>query len=143
VSKQWTEPPCRIDPARYLALIDALCCAASVLEPRPDSIVGIKRSGLFPAVVLSHRLELPFFTGTEAKLFPHPRLQWPLIVDTVAWTGETLRRCQNRLARSGVPAERLRVLVMFARLDPPPPVPQLHWLEQSSRIPLFWYMEAV
>lgn len=136
-------PPCRVPPERYLALLDELCAAAHRLAPRPDSIVGIKRSGLFPAVVLSHRMELPFFTGTEAKQFPYPRLQWPLIVDTVAWTGETIRRCQNRLARSGVPEEQLRVLAMFARRDPPPPVEHLSWLETTARIPVFWYMDEM
>jgi hypoxanthine phosphoribosyltransferase len=124
-----------------LALVEQLCARAAALRPAADSVVGIKRSGLFPAVVLSHRLKLPFFTATEAKYFPYPRLASPLIVDTVAWTGETIRRCQHRLERAGVPEERLRVLVMFARLDPPPPVPHLHWLETTARIPQFWYAE--
>ena len=132
-------PQCFVDAARYLALLEELATAARQLDPPVDSVVGIKRSGLFPAVVLSHRLKLPFFTATEAKYFPYPRLAWPLVIDTVAWTGETIRRCQHRLERSGVPLDRLRVLTMFARLDPPPPVPHLTWLETSARIPEFWY----
>lgn len=132
--------PASVGPERYLALLDALTLRAAALDPPPDSVVGIKRSGLFPAVVLSHRLELPCFTAAEAKHFPWPRLQWPLVLDTVAWTGETIRRCQHRLERSGVPPERLRALVMFARADPPP-VPHLHWLETTTRIPYFWYMQ--
>jgi hypothetical protein len=134
-------PPCHVDAVRFIALIEALVDAAGKLDPAPDSIVGIKRSGLFPAVVLSHKLALPFFTATEAKYFPYPRLQWPLIIDTVAWTGETIRRCQHRLDRAGVPVERLRVLVMFARREPVPPVPNLSWVETTQRIPLFWYAE--
>jgi hypoxanthine phosphoribosyltransferase len=135
-------PPCRVDAAQYLALIEELVDQAAGLCPPIDSVVGIKRSGLFPAVVLSHRLELPFFTAAEARLFPYPRLQWPLVVDTVAWTGETIRRCQHRLERSGVPAEHLRVLVMYARADPPSPVPHLRWLKTTPSIPQFWYMAA-
>jgi hypothetical protein len=132
-------PPCIVTSERYLGLLGRLHAAAAALGPPVDSVVGIKRSGLFPAVVLSHSLKLPFFTATEAKHFPYPRLQWPLVLDTVAWTGETIRRCQYRLERAGVPIERLRVLVMFARLEPPPPVPHLAWLETTAKIPQFWY----
>src|ERR1051325_11498899 len=126
-------PPCLVPPERYLALLNELAAAAQALDPSPDSIVGIARSGLFPAVVLSHRLAVPFLTAAEARSFPWPRLGWPLIVDTVAWTGETLRRCQHRLARCGVPREQLRVLVMFARAEPLPPVPHLSWLHLTAR----------
>jgi hypothetical protein len=75
--------------------------------------------------------------NTELASFPYPRLQRPLIVDTTARTGTSLRRALARLQRLGV-TEAL-VLVMFARRDPPPLVPGLLWLEEVTRIPRLWY----
>lgn len=126
-----------VSPARYLALLDALTARARTLLPAADSVVGMKRSGLFPAVYLSEQLRLPMFSHTELAGYPYPRLAQPLIVDTTAWTGGSLRHTILRLERAGVC--EVRVLVMFARRDPPPQVPGLHWLEEVSRIPRLWY----
>jgi hypothetical protein len=76
-------------------------------------------------------------SGSEAKSFPFPKLQHPLLVDTTAWSGETLRRTANRLKHCGV--EEVPVLVMFARAKPPPNVHPLHYLELSEHIVHFWY----
>lgn len=108
-----------ISVEEYALLLWRLAGAAQCLDPPPDSVVGVKRSGLFPAVFLSHQLELPLFTGAEAKSFPFPRLRLPLLTDTTAWTGESLRRIAARLEKCGAEA---RVLVMFARADPLPPL---------------------
>lgn len=63
----------------------------------------------------------------------------PLIVDTTAWNGSSLRRIINRLQTLGT--TDIKVLVMFARKDPPPNVPGLKYLKQATKIPVFWYAE--
>jgi len=122
---------------QYAGLLARLAKTATVIDPQPDAVVGITRSGLFPAVYLSHHLQLPMFTSAEAHTFPCPRLKYPLIVDTAAWTGKTARHIAARLTRRGV--DTPAVLVMFARRDPLPDISKLHYLEQTSRIMHFWY----
>lgn len=125
-----------ITPGEYAALLRRLAQAARALEPAPDAVIGVIRSGLFPAVYLSHQLKLPLLTSAEAQRLPYPRLKHPLIVDTTAWSGGALRNLLRQL--SGVGAQPVP-LVMFARLDPQPAVDGLHYLEASARIPRFWY----
>lgn len=128
-----------VSPERYLELLSELRIAAAALDPPPDSIVGIKRSGLFPAVYLSHQFKLPMLTDGEAKVFPCPKFSLPLVVDTAIWSGKTARRAVERLKRRGV--EQVRVLAMFARDDPLPAVDGLHYLALTDRIIHFWYDE--
>lgn len=132
-----TPPQCFVSRERYFDLLDRLLELARTLTPAVDSVVGVKRSGLFPAVYLSQQLELPMFINTELAGFPYPRLQRPLVVDTSAWTGESLRRTLARLARRGVAEARCAVLL--ARAEPPPQLPGLLWLETASHVPRFWY----
>jgi len=127
----------RVSPERFLALNEQLLARARAMTPSPDSVIGMKRSGLFPAVFLSEQLRLPMLVNTELDSYPYPRLCRPLLVDTTAWTGSSLRRAVARLERLGV--RQVRVLVMFARRDPPPQVEGLEWLEQVTRIPRLWY----
>lgn len=129
-------PECHVSLARYVELLARLDRAAGGLEPRPDCVVGVIRSGLFPALYLSHQSGLPLFTSADAKHLPVPRLSRPLIVDTTCWSGETLRRLYRRLERLGALPQ---ILVLFARADPIPPVDRLNYLELSARIPRFWY----
>ena len=124
---------------RYLAALDSLLDLVTGLDPAPDAVVGIKRSGLFPAVYLSHRLELPMFTDSEARSLPYPRLSRPVVVDTAVWSGKSVRRTQARLQRCGVP--EVPVAVIWARADPFPEVDGLHYLELNTRIMHFWYEE--
>jgi hypoxanthine phosphoribosyltransferase len=50
------------------------------INPKIDSIMGLPRGGLIPAVILSHKLKLPLvFTPTENTL----------IVDDICDSGET------------------------------------------------------
>lgn len=130
-----------VTPERYCAMLARLGKAVAGLATAPDSVVGIKRSGLFPAVYLSHVFQLPMFTDGEAKAFPYPRFQYPLIVDATAWTGKSLRRTTLRLERSGVPADNIQALVAWVREDPLPPVARLSYVEASDRIMHFWYDE--
>ena len=67
---------------------------------RADAVVGIKRSGFFPAVFLSHQLGLPMFADAETDQIP-PTLKTLLLVDAVARTGKTMERVKRRLLRAG------------------------------------------
>jgi hypothetical protein len=125
-----------ITPGEYAALLRRLAQAARTLEPAPDAVIGVIRSGLFPAVYLSHQLKLPLFTSAEAQRFPYPRLKRPLIVDTTAWSGGALRNLLRQLCGTGAQPVPL---VMFACAAPLPAVDGLHYLEASARIPRFWY----
>jgi hypothetical protein len=130
-------PACYVTPERYIDLLYELLDVARGFDPLPDSVVGRKRSGLFPAVFLSHQLSVPMFCGTEAKVFPYPKFLRPLVVDTTAWSGLTMRRILSRLKQRGV--TKAIPLVMFARADPPPNVRGLNYLALSEYIPRFWY----
>jgi orotate phosphoribosyltransferase len=129
--------PVHISREYYDALLARLLATARAMTPAVDCVVGIKRSGLFPAVYLSHQLKVGMFTNSELANFPYPRLSRPLIVDTNAWSGGSLRRVIYRLERSGV--TDIRCLVMFARANPFPQVPSMTHLETIDRIPSFWY----
>ena len=118
-------------------MLDGLLTVTLKLTPRPDSVVGIQRSGLFPAVFLSQQLDLPMFGGSEIASYPFPRLNTPLVVDTVAWSGGSMRRTIRKLQRLGV--EGVQSLVMFARAEPFPDVPGLVILHKVRGIPRFWY----
>ncbi len=65
-----------------------------------DAVVGIKRSGFFPAVFLSHQLELPMFADGELDQIPDT-LRRVLLVDSVARSGRTMERVKRRLLRAG------------------------------------------
>ena len=62
-------------------LIEILCENIVTKIPTIDSVLGIPRGGLIPAVLISHRLELPLVTLPE----PHT-----LVVDDIADSGKTL-----------------------------------------------------
>ncbi len=133
-----------ISAERYLELLAELADAVGDLPQRPDAIIGIKRSGLFPAVYLSEVLQLPMFTDYEAQKFPWPRLSSPLVVDTVAWSGGSIRHALRQLGDAG--AQQAQVLVMYARCDPAPGleayasmVDRIRYLYQAHCIPHFWY----
>jgi len=67
-----------------------------VRKERPHCVVGIKRSGLFPAVFISHALGIPMFINTEVKSIP-VKYKRILFVDTTIDTGKTLRGAMSRL----------------------------------------------
>jgi hypoxanthine phosphoribosyltransferase len=53
----------------------------------PQCITGLPRGGLIPAVILSHKLNIPFISIQNIELIPKP---YVLIVDDIADSGETL-----------------------------------------------------
>ena len=124
----------------YLALLEKLALVARGLAPAPDCVIGMKRSGLFPAVFLSHQLGLPMLVDSETKSFPSQKFKLPLIVDTTCWNGRSLRVVYNRLVKAGV--HEVRSLVMYARSDPSPNIAGLMHLMQVEQIPHFWYSDT-
>lgn len=82
---------------------------ASKRAPPFDALFGIKRSGWVLGTFLSHRLELPLFAKSEIAKIP-PKFKHILIVDTVAWTGRSLRRAVTRLNDAGLPVTHAAVV---------------------------------
>jgi hypoxanthine phosphoribosyltransferase len=62
-------------------LVGILCEKIITQIPSIDSVMGLPRGGLIPAVMVSHRLDLPLVTLPE----PHT-----LVVDDIADSGVTL-----------------------------------------------------
>ena len=62
-------------------LVDILCEKIITEIPTIDSVMGLPRGGLIPAVMVSHRLGLPLVTLPE----PHT-----LVIDDIADSGVTL-----------------------------------------------------
>jgi hypoxanthine phosphoribosyltransferase len=68
-------------------------------DVRADAVVGIKRSGYFPAVYLSHQLGVPMFADAEIDRVPAD-VRRVLLVDAVARSGRTMERVKRRLLRA-------------------------------------------
>ena len=64
-------------------LVDILCEKIITELPSIDSVMGLPRGGLIPAVMVSHRLSLPLVTLPE----PHT-----LVIDDIADSGATLEK---------------------------------------------------
>ena len=62
-------------------LVNILCEKITTEIPSIDSVMGLPRGGLIPAVMVSHRLSLPLVTLPE----PHT-----LVIDDIADSGITL-----------------------------------------------------
>ena len=78
----------KVDNKIYLSwddvqgLVDKLCEKIITELPNIDSIYGIRRGGLIPAVMISHKLDLPW---------TYVMLPNTLVIDDIADTGETLK----------------------------------------------------
>lgn len=62
-------------------LVDQLCKKIPIDLPNIDSVTGIERGGLIPAVMISHTLDLPYVQAIKPNT---------LVVDDIADSGETL-----------------------------------------------------
>ena len=70
-------------------LVDVLCEKIITEQPNIDSVFGLKRGGLIPAVMISHKLDLPW----SDVMLPNT-----LVIDDIADTGVTLKNtvgCYN------------------------------------------------
>ena len=80
----------KIDNKIYLSwddvqgLVDTLCEKILIDLPNIDSVFGLKRGGLIPAVMVSHKLGLPW----SDVMLPNT-----LVIDDIADTGITLKNC--------------------------------------------------
>ena len=63
-------------------LVDTLCEKIITEIPNIDSVFGISRGGLIPAVMVSHKLNLPW----SNVMLPNT-----LVIDDIADTGHTLK----------------------------------------------------
>ena len=63
-------------------LVDKLCINIQRVNPDIKSVTGIKRGGLIPAVMVSHRLNIPYVESINANT---------LVIDDICDTGETLK----------------------------------------------------
>jgi len=53
-------------------------------------VTGVPRGGLIPAVIFSHRYQLPFILPDEAKNLPRNQRKTILVIDDIADSGNTL-----------------------------------------------------
>jgi hypoxanthine phosphoribosyltransferase len=78
----------KIDNKIYLSwddtinLVDKLCEKIITEQPNIDSVFGLKRGGLIPAVMVSHKLNLPW----SDVMYPNT-----LVIDDICDTGITLK----------------------------------------------------
>lgn len=63
-------------------LVDDLCEKIIQNTPHVDSVIGLARGGLIPAVMVSHKLGLPYIQSINANT---------LVVDDICDSGVTLR----------------------------------------------------
>ena len=69
-------------------LVDTLCEKIITEQPNIDSVFGLKRGGLIPAVMISHKLGLPW----SDVMLPNT-----LVIDDICDTGDTLNMLQTPL----------------------------------------------
>jgi uncharacterized protein len=78
----------KVDNKIYLSwddvsdLVDILCEKIITEQPQIDSVFGIARGGMIPAVMISHRLNLPW----SNVMLPNT-----LVIDDICDTGHTLK----------------------------------------------------
>ena len=69
--------------------VESLAYRISVSNKQITSITGLPRGGLIPAVMLSHKLDIPFH---PSHIPPHGNI---LVVDNICDSGETLSIFKN------------------------------------------------
>ena len=62
-------------------LVEELCHKIRISGCKPKSVTGIERGGLIPAVMVSHKLNIPYVTRINKDT---------LVVDDICDTGKTL-----------------------------------------------------
>ena len=83
-----------IDWSTIEFLVDQLAMQIRKSDKQYDAIVGIQRGGLIPAVMLSHRLNLPMYVITPSSQLDDG-LQNLLFVDEIYDTGKTIDHLQT------------------------------------------------
>lgn len=62
---------------------------------KPEYVTGIPRGGLIPAVIISHRFEIPYIPLELAKIMPGNIKNKILVIDDIADSGNTLSLLQG------------------------------------------------
>lgn len=96
-------------------LVDKLANEVSQAPVPPLYITGLPRGGLIPAVMLSHKLNIPFVNVSMIRALPRVDV---LVVDDIADSGETLE--QYKMYQTAV----------------------LHYKMQSEHIPTYYAEEV-
>jgi hypothetical protein len=97
------------------SLVDKLANEVSQAPVPPLYITGLPRGGLIPAVMLSHKLDIPYVNISLIRALPRVDV---LVVDDIADSGETL--LQYKGYQTGV----------------------LHYKMQSEHIPTYYTEET-
>ena len=126
-----------VDDREYIRLLERMGRYVHDSGIEVDCVIGVIRSGLFPAVYLSHQLKLPFFCSSDVNVIPPDRFSKPLIVDTSCWSGGSIRTLQAKLIKRGF--ANVQAIAMYIRNYPRPEVDNLHHLERCDHIMNFWY----
>jgi hypoxanthine phosphoribosyltransferase len=63
-------------------LVEELCHKIRISGSKPESVTGIERGGLIPAVMVSHRLGIPYVKRINRNT---------LVIDDICDTGKTLQ----------------------------------------------------
>ena len=100
-------------------------------------LFAVKRSGWVVGVQLSHYLDLPIFAKSEVDSLPD-KFRRILIVDTVSWTGRSLRKSHSLLKKAGI--DNVSAAVLFAN-EKHNPGDMLHTLvgDKCDSIPVFFF----
>ena len=62
---------------------------------KPQFITGVPRGGLVPAVLMSHKFDIPFIGLEAAKTLPGDLKKQVLVVDDIADSGDTLAQIKR------------------------------------------------
>ena len=109
---QHPEFPPHVGPLEFFVRAVELERRILSLDIEPfHALFALKRSGWVLGAMLSNRLRLPVFTRSEIESIPEG-FERILVVDTVSWTGRSLRRSASRLRDAG--AEFVHAAVLFA-----------------------------
>jgi len=70
--------------------IDIMLKQIKAVDKQYEMVVGITRGGLIPAVILSHKLDLPMMAMPKEHVLPPETAKNVLIVDEIYDTGATI-----------------------------------------------------
>lgn len=73
---------------------------------KPQFITGVPRGGLIPAILMSHRFDIPYIGLEAAKTLPGDLKKKVLVVDDIADSGNTLAQIQRHNFKTATLARR-------------------------------------
>ena len=73
---------------------------------KPQFITGVPRGGLIPAVLMSHKFNIPFIGLEAAKTLPGDLKKKVLVIDDIADSGNTLAQIERHNFQTATLARR-------------------------------------